>query len=130
MAELFDRDREVIQVRLGGGTPNFLDGGQLQELMETLRSQFRFSRSPARDISIELDPRFVSPADIAGMAELGFNRASFGVQDFAPAVPEAVNRIQSVEETRAGVDACRAGRWEERRVGKESGSGGRTRGEP
>src|SRR3546814_3050958 len=46
MAELFDRDREVIQVHLGGGTPNFLDGGQLQELMETLRSQFRFSRSP------------------------------------------------------------------------------------
>src|SRR3546814_7002636 len=92
-----------------GGTPNFLDGGQLQEMMETLRSQFRFSRSPGRDISIELDPRFVSPADIAGMAELGFNRASFGVQDFDPAVQEAVNRIQSVEETRAVVDACRAG---------------------
>src|SRR3546814_6127492 len=43
------------------------------------------------------------------MAELGFNRASFGVQDFDPAVQEAVNRIQSVEETRAVVDACRAG---------------------
>src|SRR5690606_14461192 len=101
-------DREVIQVHLGGGTPNFLDGGQLQELMETLRSQFHFSRSAARDISIELDPRFVSPADIAGMAGLGFNRASFGVQDFDPAVQEAVNRIQGVEETRAVVDACRA----------------------
>src|SRR3546814_224507 len=89
MAELFDRDREVIQVHLGGGTPNFLDGGQLQELMETLRSQFRFSRSPARDISIELDPRFVSPADIASMADIGFNRARFGVQAFDPAVQEA-----------------------------------------
>src|SRR3546814_16146072 len=43
------------------------------------------------------------------MAELGFNRASFGVQDFDPAVQEAVNRIQSVEATRAVVDACRAG---------------------
>ena len=107
-AALFDRDREVIQVHLGGGTPNFLDGGQLRELMETLASQFRFSRSPGRDISIELDPRFVSPADIAGMAGIGFNRASFGVQDFDPAVQEAVNRIQSVEETRAVVDACRA----------------------
>lgn len=107
MAQLFDRDREVIQVHLGGGTPNFLDGGQLQELMETLASQFRFSNSPRRDISIELDPRFVSPADIAGMAQLGFNRASFGVQDFDPAVQDAVNRIQSVAETRAVVDACR-----------------------
>lgn len=107
MAQLFDRDREVIQVHLGGGTPNFLDGGQLRELMETLRGQFRFSRSSARDISIEMDPRFVSPADIAGMADIGFNRASFGVQDFDPAVQEAVNRIQTVEETRAVVDACR-----------------------
>ncbi|MFC3658937.1 oxygen-independent coproporphyrinogen III oxidase [Luteimonas notoginsengisoli] len=109
MAQLFDRDREVIQVHLGGGTPNFLDGAQLRELMETLASQFRFSNSPARDISIELDPRFVSPADIAGMADMGFNRASFGVQDFDPAVQEAVNRIQTVDETRAVVDACRAG---------------------
>src|SRR3546814_926044 len=43
------------------------------------------------------------------MADIGFNRASFGVQDFDPAVQEAVNRIQSVEETRAVVEACRAG---------------------
>ncbi|HVI57439.1 MAG TPA: oxygen-independent coproporphyrinogen III oxidase [Luteimonas sp.] len=106
-AQLFDRDREVIQVHLGGGTPNFLDADQLQELMETLRSQFRFSRASSRDVSIELDPRFVVPADIARMAQTGFNRASFGVQDFDPVVQQAVNRIQSVEETRAVVDACR-----------------------
>src|SRR3546814_15841089 len=110
MAELFDRDREVIQVHLGGGTPNFLDGGQLQELMETLRSPFRFSRSPARDISIELDPRFVSPADIAGMAALGLKRASLRVQNFAPAVQEAVHRIPSVDENRTVVYASPARR--------------------
>ncbi|WP_457097434.1 oxygen-independent coproporphyrinogen III oxidase [Lysobacter sp. P5_B9] len=107
-AQMFDRDREVIQLHFGGGTPNFLSPGQLREVVETLRSQFRFSDSRERDISIELDPRFVSPADILELATTGFNRASFGVQDFDPAVQEAVNRIQSVEETRAVVDACRA----------------------
>jgi oxygen-independent coproporphyrinogen-3 oxidase len=107
-AQLFDRDREVIQLHFGGGTPNFLSPAQLGEVVETLRSQFRFSNAADRDISIELDPRFVDADDIAELAKIGFNRASFGVQDFDPAVQEAVNRIQSVEETRAVVDACRA----------------------
>ena len=108
MAQLFDRDREVIQLHFGGGTPNFLSPAQLGEVMDSLRSQFNFSGSDERDISIELDPRFVSPEDIAALGRIGFRRASFGVQDFDPAVQEAVNRIQSVEETRAVVDACRA----------------------
>ena len=107
-AQLFDRDREVIQLHFGGGTPNFLAPAQLREVVDTLRSQFRFSYSATRDISIELDPRFVDAADIAQLADIGFDRASFGVQDFDPAVQHAVNRIQSVEETRAVVDACRA----------------------
>ena len=107
-ATLFDRDREVIQLHFGGGTPNFLSPLQLGEVVETLRSQFRFSDARDRDISIELDPRFVDADDIAALGRIGFNRASFGVQDFDPAVQEAVNRIQSVEQTRAVVDACRA----------------------
>jgi oxygen-independent coproporphyrinogen-3 oxidase len=107
-AQLFDRDREVIQLHFGGGTPNFLSPAQLREVVDTLRSHFHFSGARERDISIELDPRFVSPQDIAELADIGFNRASFGVQDFDPDVQVAVNRIQSVEETRAVVDACRA----------------------
>ena len=107
-AALFDRDREVVQLHLGGGTPNFMDPAQIGELVDALRRQFHFARPEESDISIELDPRFVSPADIAALGRIGFNRASFGVQDFDPAVQEAVNRIQSVEETRAVVEACRA----------------------
>jgi len=107
-AQLFDRDREVIQLHFGGGTPNFLSPAQLREVVDTLRRQFHFSESKDRDISIELDPRFVTPADIAALAAIGFNRASFGVQDFDHDVQVAVNRVQSVEETRAVIDACRA----------------------
>ena len=106
-AGLFDRDREVIQLHFGGGTPNFLSPAQLRDVVDTLRSHFRFSDAADRDISIELDPRFVDADDIAALGRIGFNRASFGVQDFDPAVQEAVNRIQSVEKTRAVIDACR-----------------------
>src|SRR3546814_4494866 len=97
MAELFDRAREVIQVHLGGGTHNFLDGGQLQELLETMSSQLRFSRSPARDHSDELDPRFLSPADIAGMPAPGFKRDHIRVTTVEAAVPAVQSEARRVK---------------------------------
>ncbi len=108
VAPLFDRQREVLQVHLGGGTPNFFRPNQIGRLLEALAGQFRLSSRPERDFSIELDPRTVGPHDIAELGALGFNRASLGVQDFDPQVQRAVNRIQSVEETLAVIEACRA----------------------
>ena len=108
VSALFDRDREVVQLHFGGGTPNFLDPQQLRSTVEMLRRHFRFSDVDDRDISIELDPRTVMPEDIAALAAAGFNRASLGVQDVDRDVQAAVNRVQSVEQTRAVIDACRA----------------------
>ncbi len=107
VAPLFDRDRDVIQLHLGGGTPNFMGPEHLGELVDSLGRHFHFSHAADRDFSIELDPRCVNAGDVEALAAMGFNRASLGVQDFDPAVQKAVNRIQSVEETRAVVDACR-----------------------
>jgi oxygen-independent coproporphyrinogen-3 oxidase len=106
-APLFAADREVIQLHFGGGTPNFLEPAQLRRLVDGLAQRFNFSESTARDFSIELDPRSVSVDDIAVLAELGFNRASLGVQDFDPVVQRAINRIQGVEDTMAIIQACR-----------------------
>jgi oxygen-independent coproporphyrinogen-3 oxidase len=107
VAPAFDRDREVVQLHLGGGTPNFLAAGQLGELMESFNRHFHFAPEKRRDFSIEIDPRTVNAGDIEALAFMGFNRASLGVQDFDPVVQKAVNRIQSVEETLAVIDACR-----------------------
>ena len=107
VSPLFDRDRDVTQLHLGGGTPSFLGTTHLQELVDSLGRHFHFSSSPDRDFSIELDPRCVNAGDVRALAAMGFNRASLGVQDFDPAVQVAVNRVQSVEETQAVVDACR-----------------------
>jgi len=106
-AAMFDRDREVVQIHFGGGTPNFLSPLQLREVVDTLRHHFRFAKRCDRELSIELDPRSMSPSDVAEYATSGFNRASLGVQDFDPAVQAAVNRLQTVEETLAIIEACR-----------------------
>jgi oxygen-independent coproporphyrinogen-3 oxidase len=105
---LFDDNREVVQVHLGGGTPNFMRPADLGVLLQTIGDNFRLSSSAERDFSIELDPRQVQAGDIAEYARIGFNRASLGVQDFDPEVQRAVNRVQSVEETMRVIDACRA----------------------
>src|SRR6187455_1131080 len=107
VAPWFDRDREVVQVHLGGGTPNFLRPEEIFELMQSLRANFRLSAGAHRDFSIELDPRFLRTGDIASYAALGFSRASFGVQDFDPVVQRAVNREQSVEQTLQAIEDCR-----------------------
>lgn len=104
---LFDRDREVIQLHFGGGTPNFLSPAQLAEAVDVLGGHFRFSTADNRDISIELDPRFLTPDDVGQLVDTGFNRASLGVQDFDPSVQAAVSRIQGEEETLAIIRACR-----------------------
>lgn len=107
LAALFDRDREVVQVHLGGGTPNFLSPEQLANLLACIGRQFNLSKAADRDFSIELDPRHIDDAGIAALADIGFNRASLGVQDFDPDVQAAINREQSVETTLQVIEACR-----------------------
>jgi oxygen-independent coproporphyrinogen-3 oxidase len=106
-APLFDRDRTVVQLHFGGGTPNFLGRQQMAELMETLEQHFSMARGIDREFGIELDPRDANPAYVQMLAEHAFNRLSVGVQDFDHEVQVAVNRIQSVEQTRAVLDAAR-----------------------
>lgn len=106
-SSLFDRDRDVEQVHFGGGTPNFLNPAQIAEVVDVLRRHFSFARGPKMDCSIELDPRFVDPDEIGQLAQIGFNRASLGVQDFDPVVQQAVNRVQGVEQTLGIIEACR-----------------------
>ena len=106
-APLFDRDRPVGQLHFGGGTPNFLDARQMGELLESLARHFAFSRDADREFGIELDPRYCEPDYVRMLATHGFNRVSVGIQDFDPEVQRAVNRIQSIEQTRAVLDAAR-----------------------
>jgi oxygen-independent coproporphyrinogen-3 oxidase len=107
VAPLFDRNRRVVQLHLGGGTPNFLNVRQMGDLVDSLARRFSLADDASREFGIEIDPRDVDGDYIAALARLGFNRISLGVQDFDPAVQTAVNRVQGVDATRAIVDAAR-----------------------
>ncbi|GAB3471823.1 coproporphyrinogen-III oxidase [Polaromonas eurypsychrophila] len=89
----------VTQLHLGGGTPTFLSDDELRELMAMLRRSFTLA--PGGEYSIEVDPRTVDAARLRTLAQLGFNRLSFGVQDFDADVQKAVHRIQPFEQVSA-----------------------------
>jgi oxygen-independent coproporphyrinogen-3 oxidase len=97
--------RKVVQLHFGGGTPTFLSPAQMREVVTLLRSKFEFA--PDIEMSIEVDPRKVDCDGIAGLAQLGFNRLSVGIQDFDTAVQVAVNRVQSQAQTLSVMQAAR-----------------------
>lgn len=104
---LFETSRPVKQLHWGGGTPTFLSFEQMQRLMEVTRHHFRLLDDDLGEYSIEVDPRETQPATIAQLRQLGFNRLSLGVQDFDPKVQQAVNRVQSEEQTFAVLESAR-----------------------
>lgn len=85
-------NRSVEQIHYGGGSPSFLTPSQLHRAARIWRDRFQIAEDA--EISVELDPRTLTQEKVAALAETGFRRASFGVQDVNPAVQEAVHRIQ------------------------------------
>lgn len=90
--------RPISQLHFGGGSPTFLSDAELTRVMHSLLASFRLTEGS--EVSIEVDPRTVTPARLEHFRQLGFNRLSFGVQDFDPDVQKAVHRVQSFESVR------------------------------
>jgi oxygen-independent coproporphyrinogen-3 oxidase len=95
----------VSQLHFGGGTPTYLTDEQLGCLMARLAATFKLAEGG--EFSIEIDPRTVTEERLKHLHALGFNRVSFGVQDFDADVQEAVHRVQPFEQVQALVKAAR-----------------------
>lgn len=107
-SQLIGGKRPVTQLHWGGGTPTFLTAAEMTELMYQLASHFTLLDSEEREYSIEIDPRTIDRETLALLKGLGFNRISFGIQDFDPRVQRAINRMQSPESVKVLVDTARA----------------------
>jgi len=97
MSTLMNPKRKAAQLHWGGGSPTFLSPDEIRKLGETIHRHFSFSDDI--EAGVEIDPRRLGRDHIAALREVGFNRASLGVQDFEPKVQEAVHRIQPREMT-------------------------------
>jgi oxygen-independent coproporphyrinogen-3 oxidase len=89
----------------GGGTPSYLTPDEIRDVGGFIKSRFNFADD--LEASVEIDPRNLTREHLEAFREIGFNRTSFGVQDFNLQVQEAINRVQSEEITRQTVEWAR-----------------------
>ena len=99
-------NREVIQMHFGGGTPTFFSAPQLEEVIKEIKSFFPNFVKDA-EISCEIDPRHIDEDQMKVLSDNGFNRVSFGLQDFNEKVQHAIHRIQPYEITKKAMDLAR-----------------------
>lgn len=92
---LIDSQRKVLQIHWGGGTPNYLERDQVEFLWKNINRYFNID--PQAEVSIEINPRYIDRNYIFFLRQIGFNRISFGIQDFNRQVQVAVNRVQPEE---------------------------------
>ena len=105
MAAKLNPARKVVQLHFGGGSPTFLRPDEIRRLGDIIHKHFTFS--PDIEASVEVDPRRLTREHMVALREVGFNRASMGVQDFNPQVQEAIHRIQPRAMTQQAMDWMR-----------------------
>ena len=98
--------KKVSQIHFGGGTPNFFQPAEMQEIVSFIKTHF--SLLPDAEIAIEMHPRTSTQAFCEKIAELGFNRISLGVQDLDPHVQKLINRHQTYEMTQGMITLLRS----------------------
>ncbi|MDT8339853.1 MAG: oxygen-independent coproporphyrinogen III oxidase, partial [Sulfurimonas sp.] len=98
--------RSVIQMHFGGGTPTFFSAAQLDEVIKEIRSFFPNFVDDA-EVSCEIDPRHIDEDQMKVLSDNGFNRVSFGIQDFNEKVQIAVHRVQPYDITKYAMDLAR-----------------------
>lgn len=107
-SQLF-KDRTVTQMHWGGGTPTFLTHDEITRLITSLKKHFHFDTHA--ELSIEIDPREITPQTIDHLANLGFNRLSMGIQDFNHEIQNLINREQDEQLIRSLILQARKNRF-------------------
>lgn len=119
--DIVSKEKRVMQMAWGGGTPTFLSPEQIKDLYQHIARNFNMveteqdtvdemvkaSKNPQEGIerfanekeyAIEIDPRVTTVEHLKALKECGFNRLSMGIQDFNLKTQETINRIQSFED--------------------------------
>lgn len=93
--ELFDKKPIIKEIHLGGGTPTFFSGNNLQDLINGI---FALAHKHENcEMSFEGHPNNTTREHLQKLYDLGFRRVSFGVQSYSEIVQKAIHRIQPFE---------------------------------
>lgn len=105
LENVFQENPLIKELHLGGGTPTYLSNENMSALIKGIEEKARFSENI--ELSIEAHPNYTTEAQIKHLAALGFNRISFGIQDFDLKVQQAISRVQTVKQVTTATEAAR-----------------------
>lgn len=103
--ELFNGKPKLKELHLGGGTPTFFSPQNLRTLLEGIFSTVEIAEH--QEFSFEGHPNNTTREHLQTLYDLGFRRASFGVQDYDLKVQKAINRIQPFEKVKEVTEIAR-----------------------
>ena len=94
---LLGATRTIDSVFIGGGTPNYVDVGYIQILLDVLRDTFEVNRQA--EITMEANPASnVELEDFFKYRNAGINRLSIGLQSASNALLKAIGRVHTKED--------------------------------
>jgi oxygen-independent coproporphyrinogen-3 oxidase len=100
------RERSLLGLHLGGGTPTFFSAANLERILKPILADAHVA-ADRFEASVEVHPGHTSREQLVTLRQLGFTRISIGVQDFDPEVQRLVNRHQPYEVTKSVTDVAR-----------------------
>jgi oxygen-independent coproporphyrinogen-3 oxidase len=104
----YKRDERIAvgTIFFGGGTPSLLPLEYMERIMLSVREAFAVL--PGAEITIEANPKTLTPEGLAMYKRLGFNRISIGAQSFHKNELKILGRIHSPEDVSEAVAMCRS----------------------
>lgn len=84
---------ELDTIYFGGGTPSLLSASELSGLLETIRSYFSIAEDA--EITLEANPDDLTDEKLDEIKLAGINRLSIGIQSFADADLQWMNRAHT-----------------------------------
>ncbi|SDD16105.1 oxygen-independent coproporphyrinogen-3 oxidase [Algoriphagus faecimaris] len=103
--QLFDEKPKLAGIHLGGGTPTFFSPESLKFLLSKILIGADVMEE--KEFSFEGHPNNTTIEHLQVLAELGFDRVSYGIQDFDLKVQQSIHRIQPVEKVREATENAR-----------------------
>jgi putative oxygen-independent coproporphyrinogen III oxidase len=92
---------ELQTVYLGGGTPSFLRDAEISKLVEIIRTHFGWA---SQEATLEVNPGTVTKARAQLWRDLGFSRASLGVQSTQDHVLKFLGRTHDSRQAFAALE--------------------------
>lgn len=102
---LFEETPKIAGIHLGGGTPTFFSAHNLALLISKILKSAEVLAN--HELSFEGHPNNTTIEHLQELANLGFDRVSYGIQDFDSKVQNAIHRIQPFEKVKEATENAR-----------------------